>query len=187
MPSTYIISTGDFYAPDGSLLGVCYAGHPPHVNDISAVNVKNIGPLPPGSYRMGTAYNNIHTGPLSIPLIPLAEQTHSPEENPFAWLHGRNDFYIHGDSLNHPGYASDGCIVASHEIRLKIVEISKNDPILKVHLYGVEATRTTIPFPTPTALPGLPKSNKLVSSMPPLPTTTMELARAFAALYDSVT
>lgn len=58
------------------------------------------GPLPIGLYDIGHAIDDTHLGPLAIRLTPQAST------NEF----GRAGFFIHGDSISHPGHASDGCI-----------------------------------------------------------------------------
>jgi hypothetical protein len=136
MPSIYVISTGEFLGPDGSLVGTGYSGHPPYVDDASAVALPSRGPLPPGSYRIGPPENSPHLGPLALPLTPLPDANGS-----FVWLHGRSSFYIHGDSIQHPGFGSDGCIVPTHladgevnghAVREAIVELREADDVLQV-------------------------------------------------------
>ena len=140
MPSTYNISSGEFRDPSGNLVGFCYAGHPPHVNDPSAVDIKNSGPLPPGEYFMYAPITSLKMGPVAIPLIPRPQ----PGTAPFAWLFGRSGFYIHADLIEweqHPADASDGCIVPTKQpdgtvngraVREAIVEIRKLDSVLQV-------------------------------------------------------
>jgi hypothetical protein len=136
MPSTYIISTGQFLGPDGLLLGTCYAGHPPFVNDITAVTLKDRGPLPPGFYKIEAPIDSPHVGPLAMPLTPL------PDNNGgFDWLHDRSSFFIHGDDIQHPGFGSDGCIVPTHlpdgevngrSVRERIIALRAQDDVLQV-------------------------------------------------------
>jgi hypothetical protein len=136
MPSIYVISTGQFLGPDGGLVGGCYAGHPPYVNDLSAVALPNRGPLPPGFYRIGPPENSPHLGPLAMPLTPLPDSSGG-----FDWLHGRSSFYIHGDNIQHPGFGSDGCIVPTHlpdgevnghAVRQAITALRMHDDVLQV-------------------------------------------------------
>ena len=143
MPSTYIISTGQFLGPDGALVGTCYAGHPPHVNDVTAVGIRNSGPLPPGQYRMLAPIDDPHTvGPFAIPLAPLPDPV--DPTSPFGWLLNRSGFYIHGDLIEakmHPEEASDGCIVPTtlpdgsvngRAVREAIAAIAQQDDVLNV-------------------------------------------------------
>jgi hypothetical protein len=107
MSWTYVIATGTLLDPDMAVAGSGYSGQPPHVNDTAAVDLKNEGPLPPGWYTMGQPVEGTHLGPLSLPLEPDAENE----------MHGRGGFYCHGDSIDHPGYASDGCIILPRSVR----------------------------------------------------------------------
>jgi hypothetical protein len=156
MPCTYIISTGQFLAPDGSLLGTCYAGHPPFVNDVTAVTLKDRGPLPPGFYKMGQPENSPTVGPLALPLTPLPDANGS-----FDWLHGRSSFFIHGDDIQHPGFGSDGCIVPTHQpdgevnghaVRQAIVALRGQDDVLQVLATPPDAPPPEAP-PTPATPP----------------------------------
>ena len=100
-------ATGELYAPDGTLAGTGYAGQPPHVNDASAVCLVNEGPLPPGVYFVGDPVEGTHMGPFALPLTPDADND----------MKGRSGFYCHGDSIERPGYASNGCIVQQRSVR----------------------------------------------------------------------
>lgn len=152
MPSFYVIQTGELFDPDGALLGIGYAGHPPFVNQILAVNKRNQGPLPPGQYRMQPPIDDPHTvGPLAIALEPLPDS----DPNPYGWLYGRSGFYVHADLAEwkqHPEQASDGCIVMTHlpdgtvngrAVREKLAAIRLTDPLLRVVLTPDDLKRLT--------------------------------------------
>ena len=110
---TFIQSTGAFLKPDGSLLAVGYSGNwdglpPPkgptdHRNRPADQRLKDLGPIPVGTYSIGRPYNDIGgKGPVVMDLTP----------DPGNEMFGRNDFAIHGDrSSPRTGTASDGCIV----------------------------------------------------------------------------
>jgi hypothetical protein len=110
MPSTYVISTGALLDPDGNPAGSGYAGQPPHVNDVLAIVQHSVGPLPPGLYTVGAPIDSPHLGPFALPLTP----------DPSNVMYGRDGFYCHGDSLAHPGYASDGCIIMPRNVRERL-------------------------------------------------------------------
>lgn len=86
--------------------------------------VHNIGPIPRGVYTIGPAYTEPyeHKAPPVMHLIP------DPENEMF----GRDGFLIHGDSIEKPGTASEGCIIlalparrvvaTSHDKRLTVIE-----------------------------------------------------------------
>lgn len=46
-------------------------------------------------------------GPFAIPLIP----------DPSNEMYGRGDFYCHGDSIENPGCASEGCVILPRTVR----------------------------------------------------------------------
>lgn len=58
------------------------------------------GPLPLGLYDIGPAIDDPKLGPCAMRLTPEAGTN----------TEGRAGFFIHGDSIAHPGHASDGCI-----------------------------------------------------------------------------
>jgi hypothetical protein len=91
---------------------VGYSGHPPHRDDPTAVALRDVGPIPPGRYRIGPAEEHPRLGPLVMAL--------TPERGTETF--GRDDLYIHGDSEERPGEASDGCIVLSRPARSVIAE-----------------------------------------------------------------
>lgn len=81
-------------------------------NNPEAVSVHDIGPLPPGKYTAGAAYDSPKTGPLTIPLAPY----------PSNQMYGRDGFKIHGWQIgtdpNDPfNSSSDGCIMQARPNR----------------------------------------------------------------------
>lgn len=105
----YKQSTGEL-SHDGELVGVGYAGNGEGKNNAAMQNVHGIGPLPVGFYTIDKAYNHPHLGPITMNLIPDATNE----------MFGRGDFRIHGDSIDAPGTASEGCIVQSRPVRTKV-------------------------------------------------------------------
>jgi RHS repeat-associated protein len=82
--------------------------------------VPNVGPIPQGTYQVGTPYNSKKTGAFSIPLAPAQSNN----------MQGRSAFLMHGDSIRNPGTASEGCIVFPRGVR---DEVNKSkDKCLKV-------------------------------------------------------
>jgi hypothetical protein len=72
---------------------------------------ENTGPLPQGSYNLGTPNNK--KGPLTIPLWP----------RPGTDLLGRpGGFLIHGDNKKHNHSASEGCIIQNRDVRQVIAD-----------------------------------------------------------------
>lgn len=97
---TYQQSTGRL-CYEGKLVTVGYAGRGLGKNNPAAQEMHGIGPLPVGKYRIGVPVDGTHLGPYALPLTP----------DPSNEMFGRGDFYIHDDSIAHPGEASEGCIV----------------------------------------------------------------------------
>lgn len=100
-------STGKVFDPMGMLVGFGYSGIGTGKNNPELENVSNVGPLPKGIYTIGTPFDSIDHGPFVLPLTP------DPENQMF----GRAGFLVHGDSINHAGLASHGCIVVARSVR----------------------------------------------------------------------
>lgn len=106
---TYSQSTGEL-AQDGQHLATGYSGRDSGLNNPGAQQQVGVGPLPQGLYTIGPAYDNPHTGPITLNLEP----------DPANQMFGRSLFRIHGDTaaMNHT--ASDGCIILPKVVRLAI-------------------------------------------------------------------
>lgn len=96
-----------------------YSGYAKGKNEPKHEAVPNLGPIPRGLYVIGEPYDSKQVGPFSLRLTPSGH-------NAF----GRTNFVIHGDSSNHPGEASRGCIVMPPYVRTFIHE--STDKVLKV-------------------------------------------------------
>jgi hypothetical protein len=79
-------------------------------NDPSKQCEKGVGPIPRGRYTIGAPEPG--PSPYSLRLTP----------DPSNDMCGRSGFLIHGDSIAHPGDASDGCIILSRAEREAIVK-----------------------------------------------------------------
>lgn len=110
----YRQETGDFeiLAPidDGGQERVLYeargySGKGRYKNDPSAEHRRGNGPIPRGIWDVGRPRHHPRLGPLAFPLSPYDD------------IHGRSDFWIHGDSRSSPGNASSGCIVLDRPAR----------------------------------------------------------------------
>ena len=119
---TYSQSTGQLKNAEyeDEILGVGYSGNGAGKNNPAMQNVKDVGPIPQGLYVFGEP--TTEKGPLTIPLEPDLESGQN--------MFGRSGFLIHGDSLEHPGEASEGCIVLGPEVRDMIA--TAGDFVLKV-------------------------------------------------------
>lgn len=104
----YKQSTGELTFNNGSV----YSGYSGEqgigYNNPSEENVEDVGPIPEGEYTIeGPPFNTVDHGPYVMRLVP------KPTNNMF----GRSGFLMHGDSIEHPGTASEGCIVMNRIIR----------------------------------------------------------------------
>jgi len=109
MPWTYSQTTGILKDPEGNVATRDgYSGGGLGRNNQAMENVSNVGPIPRGSYRIGSSHHSAHTGPVTMDLSPSAAT------NTF----GRSAFLIHGDNLSHT--ASHGCVILRRDVRERI-------------------------------------------------------------------
>lgn len=101
--------TGILVAPDG-VRTPAYSGKGIHKNDPDSQNLPMQGPLPCGIYHIGSPFDSPEHGPYVLRLTPDAANE----------MFGRAGFLIHGDSKEHPGEASNGCIVAPRATREQV-------------------------------------------------------------------
>lgn len=92
---------------NGQLAGVGYSGLGAGKNNPTMQSVKGVGPIPQGVYRIGDPFDSEEHGPFALPLAPDAANQ----------MFGRAGFLIHGDSIEHPGAASEGCIILPRLVR----------------------------------------------------------------------
>lgn len=116
---TYQQRTGEFFTGAGELVATGYSGFGADKNQPADESVKNLGPIPEGRYAIGVpqcvAVPGPH-GPFVLPLTPL----------PSNQMFGRDGFLIHGDSIEHPGAASLGCIILPRQVREAIAGSADN-------------------------------------------------------------
>lgn len=98
MTWTYQQSTGEMTSPNGAI-SQGYSGHGIGENNADMQNVPKTGPIPRGTYAIGTHYDDPHKGPCVMRLTP----------DPSNEMFGRAGFLIHGDNTHHD--ASEGCII----------------------------------------------------------------------------
>lgn len=108
---TYRQSTGVLSPQSGTVTTVepmqGYSGAPAGKNNPAMQNVPNVGPIPQGNYTISAPYNSPDHGPFAMPLIP----------DPANEMFGRAGFLMHGDNIEHPGCASEGCIIMPRDVR----------------------------------------------------------------------
>ncbi len=105
----YSQSTG-YLTHNGVHIATGYSGNGEGKNNPAMQNVPNEGPCPQGSYQIGAPKDDPNVGPFAMPLTP------EPGTDTF----GRFAFMIHGDSIVHPGTASEGCIIMLRDARNQI-------------------------------------------------------------------
>jgi hypothetical protein len=117
---TYVIRLGDMFDAGGEVIATGYSGKPEARNNPAMQDRRDVGPIPEGMYRIGA-------------MIPRTEE-HGPYVLPLEMVEGesfgRDGFLIHGDSGEHPGAASHGCIILPRGARLAIAR--STDRMLKV-------------------------------------------------------
>jgi len=111
----------DYSNPTGEeVVAIGYSGHGEGKNNPNLQNVHDVGPLPVGVYDIGPPQDTVTHGPYVLTLHPEPDNV----------MYGRSGFLIHGDSVVHPGTASQGCIIMSRDIREKIWK--SGDRVLRV-------------------------------------------------------
>lgn len=107
----YEQATGEMnYSPDGVAaqpITKGYSGFGVGKDNPNMEHVRDVGPIPRGSYAIGPAHSDPEKGPMVMALVPRADTS----------TFGRGGFLIHGDSLEHPGEASHGCIILDRVAR----------------------------------------------------------------------
>jgi Protein of unknown function (DUF2778) len=107
----YRQSTGEFF-DDDMLLCVGYAGRGAGKNNPAMAQVQCTGPIPVGRYTINRPIDTKTHGPYVMWLTPHPDNV----------MFGRSAFGIHGDSVIHPGEASEGCIILPRMVRERIGE-----------------------------------------------------------------
>jgi hypothetical protein len=104
---TYEQATG-VLSKDGIRVGVGYSGFGPGKNDPATESIPDVGPIPAGLWLISSSpFNSPEHGPYCLRLQPaIGTETF-----------GRSAFLLHGDSVEHPGQASKGCIILPRDVR----------------------------------------------------------------------
>lgn len=100
------VTGGGVLTLDGAFQTTAYSGSGNGLNNVLMQDMRNVGPVPCGKYRMKPARFSSELGPLVIDLVPVGHDAFD-----------RTDFRIHGDNKAHNGSASHGCIIAGPVIR----------------------------------------------------------------------
>jgi len=107
---TYSQRTGELQH-DGSHVATGYSGSGEGKNNPKLERAPNVGPIPAGDWTIsGPPVNTAEHGPYVLTLNP------SEETETF----GRDGFLMHGDSKEHPGVASKGCVILPRSAREQV-------------------------------------------------------------------
>lgn len=115
--------TGDLLNETNTIDAHGYAGREAGKNNPDMQDVKGIGPLPRGWYTAQAPSDDPVVGKYAMRLIPDTSNE----------MFGRNSFFMHGDSTEHPGLASHGCIVMPRSVRENFWNNALNHRIQVTH------------------------------------------------------
>jgi hypothetical protein len=119
MPWQYQQSTGELSLHNQIVARNGYSGFEQGKDNPQLEAVRNIGPIPRGRYAIGPAHQHPGKGPMVMSLTPVGHLAQ-----------GRTHFLIHGESRDHPGQASHGCIILGLSYRQRIA--GSGETILEV-------------------------------------------------------
>ena len=93
---------------EGKLVSAGYSGAGQGKNNQADQFIEDVGPIPQGMWVIsGPPIDTAKHGPYVLTLTPATGTI----------THGRAGFLMHGDSVEHPGAASEGCIIMPRAIR----------------------------------------------------------------------
>lgn len=115
MPWEYSQATGTLAWNARVIATGGYAGRNAGRNNPAMEQIRNIGPIPRGRYRIGLPRNTREQGPHILDLEPVGHNAL-----------GRTEFMMHGDSRDRPGQASHGCIVFPLHVRQRVAASGDN-------------------------------------------------------------
>jgi Tlde1 domain len=109
---TFVQRTGELLLA-GTPKGIGYSGGGTGKNNPAMQSDKDVGPIPCGFYSIaGLIDRDPVCGEYVLALAP--DETNE--------MFGRTGFRWHGDSTEHPGQASHGCIVSARALRIEAWE-----------------------------------------------------------------
>jgi hypothetical protein len=107
---TYAQKSGELQQ-DGKPVATGYSGAGAGKNNPALENVPNVGPIPQGDWTIaGPPVDTADHGPYVLKLNPAAATE----------TFGRSGFLMHGDSREHPGCASHGCVILPRPVREQV-------------------------------------------------------------------
>lgn len=105
-----------------------YSGIGLGYNNPAMQSTPDVGPIPSGMYAIGLEADSAKLGPDIHALTPITGTA----------TFGRSGFYIHGDSIDHPGLASHGCVIVPRWVR---EEMQRGDTLTVVSQLSALAVR----------------------------------------------
>lgn len=99
---------------DGTVIGTGYSGHAEHANHPADETLKNLGPIPRGTYTIGAA-DALDGGPHGPFVLPLDADANNE-------MYGRSGFLMHGDNSEGNHTASMGCIIMPKATRVLVAQ-----------------------------------------------------------------
>lgn len=108
---------------NGTFVSKGYSGKGRGKNNPALEGMVGMGPIPAGKWKIVRLYDSESVGPYALEL-------HAVDATPGNDTHdrtGRGAFRIHGDSVKHPGDASNGCIILPRNVREKIWKSGDRD------------------------------------------------------------
>lgn len=109
---TYKQSSG-LLSRDGAPMAFGYSGCGEGKNNAALQQVHDLGPIPRGRWHVGDPECITHAGPHGPFVLPL-----TPREG--TETYNRSGFLCHGDSVQHVGQASHGCLIFPRYVREEI-------------------------------------------------------------------
>ena len=107
---TYAQKSGELQQ-DGKPVATGYSGAGVGKNNPALENVSNVGPIPQGDWTIaGPPVDTADHGPYVLKLTPAVGTE----------TFGRSGFLMHGDSRDHPGCASHGCVILPRSVREQV-------------------------------------------------------------------
>lgn len=109
MPWSYSQSAG-VLSRNGQTVARGYSGIGAGLNNPAMEAAHNVGPIPLGAYTVGAPFHHPHAGGYTMRLTPKDGTN----------VYGRTGLIMHGDSVAHPGRASNGCIIERLDARQRV-------------------------------------------------------------------
>lgn len=128
---TYAQKTGKLQQ-DGKHVFTGYSGASEGKNNPAMENAPNVGPIPRGDWTIaGPPVDSKDHGPYVLKLNPA----------PPTATHGRSGFLMHGDSKEHPGSASHGCVILPRSVREEVWQSGDRDLEVVAEIPGAERSK----------------------------------------------